>query len=588
MRVKPYLRWELLLALSLVGCTSVVPNRTGLPQQPATAVQDVKPVTGLNLGTRLLFQVRWPQSDYAAQAIPGLTQTIEVKVVKGGQDPALAASEVKKVSLQRPAPGTGDTTTATFNLDPALKVVDVYVRALAADGVTELSFGKRLAVPVRDNTTTGITVTLSTTGNLPELDQARIVNHLEILKLLPEYFKAYDQLIHYPDSLGAKDFTASMEAIFKEWMPKPVYSEEKVVAPTPESSPPIQTATAYRTSSRYTVMSMTDRLLNPENPAVMMDVLNGEVQKLYWPGYEAVLTYTDEGAKHSFQVAVTPPLGGGGDGTRANLKAELSAGSWVSEPSLSQNLDAWQDTGTATMSVNYPLTFFGGKKPADGTITGGKVNFDIVPKGNTANAFAWGASADTFRDISNTPLYLAMTQKDQGARQVTVAPKHVQLTTQTPPLAATSDITINDDLLGFKSRSDLRVKNNADGYGAFLLDLGGSMRLGPIGDHQEPVGGSLGLVLTDQGRKLRLEGSVQVERIPFKATFIGRFIDVPTNTVVGTINYVVPVDANGKVDMNHLSSWPILKLEDDKHTEINLTPGFFSGETNGFVRVDVR
>lgn len=635
MRVKHYLRWELLLALSLVGCTSVVPNRIGLPQLPTTGAAEVQPpVTpaGLNLGTRLLFQVRWPaQPGYGTQAIPGLTEKIEVKIVKGGLE-AVAANLVKAETMVRPIEGAGNTTTATFNLDPALKVVDVHVRALAADG-TVLSSGKRLGVPVRDNTTTGVTVTLSPTGDLPDMDQARITDHLRLLRDLPVYFKDYDQLVRYPDSPEVKELTSSLQTTFGEWMPKPVqptypggympspypsdykpgpnpdgtypspYPSDYKPSPNPDGTYPTPSpvgatpipypsgdskATAYRAASRYTTMTAgtPERLYNPSNPSQGMEILDGKFQKLFWPGYMASVKYLEDVSKHVLQAQLTPQQGGG-DGTSANLHAELSATSWVAEPSLVQSIDALLDPQSTT-KVTRQVTFLAGKRPVDATITGGRLAFSVVPKGITANTFSFGASADTFRDISNTPLYLAMTEKSVSSRQVTVAPRHAQFVANAPSAAATADVTVNDDLLGLKSRVDLRLRKNAGGFGAFLVELGGSMRLGPIGDHTEPVGGNAGFSLLDAAQQLRLEGSVQVQRIPFTATVIARFVDVPSNTVIGTIDYVLPVDANGKVDMNHLDSWPVLKLVDSQNTQFRLTPGFFSGETNGFVRVDVR
>lgn len=599
MRVKQYLRWELLLALSLVGCTSVVPNRIGLPQ-PSTTAAEVQPVApaGLNLGTRLLFQVRWPaQAGYNAQTISPDTATIEVKIVKGGMDPAAAGAEVETQTMTRPEAGFGDTTTATFNLDPALKTVDVYVRALRLDG-SESSSGNRKGVPIRDNTTTGITVTLLPGGNLPDMDKLRIADHLRLLNDLPNYFKDYDQMVHYADSPEVKDLTSSLQTTFGEWMPQPkVYDPTPMpIDPTYNPSPDPTTTggtplAPYRTA-RYGIQAVTPgsgRLQNPSNPSQMMDVQNYLFQKLYWTGYEGTFNYSEDLLKHSLQVNVVPSTAGGGDGTSATLRAELSASSWVTEPSLTPMIDAWVVDGTATSSVTWPITFLGGKKPADANaVTGGRVRFDVTPKGNTANTFSFGLAADTFRDISNTPVYLAATEQSSASRQVTMAPKHVQLTAFAPSAEATADVTLNDDLLGLKSRTDLRVKKNTGGIGAFLLDLGGSMRLGPIGDHTEPVSGNLGFALVDTVQQLRLEGTVQLQRVPFKATFAARFIDVPTNTVIGTIDYDLPVDANGKVDMNHLSSWPVLKLMDAQGSQFTLTPGFFSGETNGYVRVDVR
>lgn len=595
MRVKQYLRWELLLALSLVGCTSVVPNRIGLPSAPTKGAAEAPSsvaVPGLNLGTRLLFQVRWPaKPGYDAQALPGGTEKIEVKVVKGGLDPAVAASLVKAETMNRPT--QGDTTTATFNLDPALKEVDVYVQALSASG-TMLASGRHLGVPVRDNTSTGVTVTLVPSEEVTAVEEQlkiRVADHLALLRDLPVYFKDYDQLVKYSDSAEGSDLISSLKTTFGEWLPrgseahetKPSESPGPDGSPSPDASPkPV----AYRVASRYTTQSVPERLFNPSNASQSMEVLAGALQKLYWPGYVANFTYSEDATKHALQVEVLPDLGGG-DGTRANLQAELSATSWETEPSLTPTMD-FLLSPTESNRVTRQVTFLGGKRPVDSTINGAKLAFTVVPKGNSVNTFSIGVAADTMRDISNTPLYLALTERNVGARQVTRAPKHVQFTAMTPPVAATADLTVNDDFLGLKSKTDLRFRKNAGGFGAFLLELGGTMRLGPIGDHSEPVNVNVGFTLLDPAKQLRLEGSLQVQRIPFKALLNARFVDVPSNTVVGTIDYNLPVDATGRVDMNHLESWPILKLVDTQNTPIRLTPGFFSGETNGFVRVDVR
>lgn len=584
MRVKQYLRWELLLALSLVGCTSVVPNRIGLSQQAErTAEAPAAAPAGLNLGTRLLFQVRWPEtSGYNAQFIPTETAKIEIKVVKSGMDPAAAGAVIEAATQDKPTDGT-NTTTTTFKLDPALKMVDVHVRALGSAG-QKLAGGQTLGVPVRDNTSMGVTVTLSTTDGLSDELKLRLANHLTLLSELPRYFEKYDQLVSYQDSTEVTNLADSLRAIAGPWMPQ--RTEDGAY---PGDDPGLKPS-AYRAGSRYAVQALGDleRLLNPTDNAQAMDVLNSELKKLYWPGYEATFTYTGADPMHSLVVDVGPPLSGGGDGTTARLRAEVSATSWLAEPALTQTMDAWLQVGSATSSVMRSITFLGGKKPADDAIKQATLAFDIAPKGSTLNAFGFSASLDGFRDVSNTPLYLALTERASASRQVTVAPMVVQIMAKAPALVASTSLTLNDDLLGLKSRTNLKARDNNDDFGDFLLDLGGSIRLGPINGHAEPVGGNFGFSLVDQARQLRLEGAVQVQRVPLKALFNARFVEVESNTVVGTIDYDLPIDANGRVDMNKLSSWPILKLMDEQRTQIPLTPGFFSGETTGHIQVDVR
>ncbi len=627
MRLKAYFRWELVLALSLVGCTSVVPNRLGLPQLTQGGTSDA--TSAIAKKGSLFFQVRWPERGaYRAQEIPTETETIEVHVK------ATDGTPIDSKVIPRPS-GASSVSDVAFELDPTLKVVDIFVRGLNAAG-QEVAFGKKLGVLIRDNTATGVTVTLKS-GDATQTEQElqlELNRKIALLHDVRNYFNRFDHFNRFHESVEARDVKEAMESILQNAPFKPQGPRDNTYYPTPdpnysppagtEGGDPTRTATGYVIRSFGTIGTrVTDgtiRLSNPNDPSQYMDILNGELKKLYWTGYALTPSYSDAGGgRHTAGVAIAP-FGEGGNGSMLDLNVEVTAGTWVAEPSLTVTLDGNVNNqpGTAT------FTLLGGLKPEERTLSQVKVAGSLTPKGNEAGKVHSSVLFDTFRDVSGSPLYQLFkisaprtgpiapapypggsTGTYPGGSTGTYAdspatggsggnygdsyfllpsfmPTNARFLAHVPSAQATTDVRVTDDMLGVQSRTELRLRDNANTFSNFLLELGVTTQVGAIGGQPAIVSGDFGFSLVDQKEALKLEGVVHGDMAARTVTVKARFVDVPSNTVLGNLDWTF--EPNG--DPNHLAYWPVLHLQDG--TEHRLTPGFFSGETTGNVRVDVR
>lgn len=618
MKLKQYFRWELVLALSLVGCTSVVPNQLGLPSLTKGETSGANSVAAKK--SSLFFQVRWPErKGFQTQEIPDLTKALEVSVK------AKDGTPIDSKTITRPTDGS-NLSDVVFNLDPTLKVVDINVRALD-DAGNEVAFGQKLDVQIRDNTATGVTVTLiaGTTQQAKDQLQIEINRKLVLLHDVKNYFSRFDQLAKYGESPEVKDLNGSMQAMFQSWPFKDKSRDQGYYTPAPyypgdgTEPSPYPSDGSYQTpppdgttTTRYGVRTIaalnpdgTTRLVNPNDSTVYLDFLDGVAKKLYWPGAIAALEYLDEGALHKAGVLIT-----GNDQTTAELKLGVTAGTWVPEASLKTELDGLIDGQPATAS----LTFFGGLKPDERSITLVTVGASVVPKGIQANRFHLGAVLDTPRDVSGSPLFRIAQQAapkpyypsptapvagypstgypspgypggNYGPQQPMLPsylPTHARFFAHAPAAQATADVRLSDDMLGVQSRTELRVRDNLGAFSSFLLELGATAQTGTVGGQPAIVSGDFGFSLVDKKEELKLEGVVHGDMTTQKAIIQARFVDVPSNTVLGTLDWTF----DPKGDPNHLAYWPELKLQDGN--SYRLTPGFFSGQTTGNVRVDVR
>ncbi|HEY9854879.1 MAG TPA: hypothetical protein V6D05_04015 [Stenomitos sp.] len=610
MRLKKYFRWELVLALSLVGCTSVVPNRLGLPQLTKDSSGASSVVTQKS---SLFFQVRWPErAAYQSQEIPQEAESLEVTIK------AKDGTPIDRKSIARPTNGTS-VSDVVFPLDPTLKLVDVFVRALDGSG-NEVAVGKVLDVRIRDNTATGVTVTLvkgSAANAQLEID-ARINQQLTLLHNIQNYFSRFDHFKTYGDSPEARDVNAAVQAILEHFPfkphnePAPYYTPDPNYSPDPNQTPmpgDLRTASfggfGLHTYSggigvRVSGTSTPVRLFNPNDSTQYMDILNGVMTNLYWPGYVLTHTYQDLGGTHTADFAVAPAAQGG-DGSSADLNVAVTAGNWIPEPALTVMLDGLVNGQQATQSV----TFFGGLRPDEHTLSSVKVGASVTPQGLDAKSFRLSGALDGFRDLSASPFYRLIQENMApkvyptgsatnypgsatdypGSQPVALPaylPTHALIQAQVPSAQATSDIRVTDDLMGLQTKTQLHLKDNDGNFSDFLLELGANAKIGTVGGRSAVVSGDVGFALTDQKEFLKLEGVVHVDPATGKAVISARFVDVPSNTVIGNLDWTF----DSKADPNHIAYWPELRLQDGK--TYRLTPGFFSGQTTGDVRVDVR
>lgn len=578
MRLKKYLRWELVLALSLVGCTAAIPNRLG--GQPAGVGSEAAlPGEQVARGGSLYFQIRWPgPSAMRTQATQFNPDAVKIFIKKAD------GTEIQSQVLTRPTDGTFERT-ARFVLDPALKQVDVFAEAWGANNL--LAKGKHLAVPVRDNTSTPVAIALDLVdqdGNQAGLD-LRLAPELAMLHSLPELVARYSNLRDYGNSPELHELKSAIEAtvgrVFGDHHgggdgSSPHPSETPMSSPMPPAP--------YRVQS---VQSTPFRLLSGPIQAVDLD---GSVPTaMYWAGFRGAYAFTGGmTGLHSLDFNVTPT---GSDQTTANVHAELDADAWLPEPDLTKVEKGYE--GDATTESTRSIVLLGGMRPDFPTMKRGKLHLDVTPWGIAAKRGALDLQLDQVRDVSSTAFFQFLQSKASSSVGITRLPSHASIVAYTPTIAATADIKAADDFLGGQIRSNWRLldKNGQPSY--YDLALGVQERLGTVNGKPEIAGGDVAFALDDVALGLRLKGIVHVEASPPRVNIQANFVDITSNLVLGTLNYDLPIDAFGHVDFSRLASWPVLTVGDPTkpnapRTSYRLTPGFFSGDTNGMIQVEVR
>ncbi|MBO9541755.1 hypothetical protein J7643_14290 [bacterium] len=569
MRLKQYLRWELLLALSLVGCTAAIPNRLG-GEAGAPGAAGTRLAEPVAQGGSLYFQIRWPGPRLSTQAVQFNPDAVKVFVKKA--DGTAIQSQV----LTRPTDGTF-VRTARFTLDPALKQVDVFAEAWQADKL--LAKGKHLAVPVRDNTSTPVAIALDLVdqnGNQTGLD-LRLAPELAMLHSLPELAARYSNLRTYGTSPEFLEIKAALDATIARLFGD--RRDERAPSPSPTVA-----AAPYRVQS---LENPSFRLIDAPFQAV--DLVDGVPSVLYWPGFQGAYSFSGGSTGlHTLDLAVTPA---GQDLTTANLHGELDADAWVSEPNLMPIAKGYEPGATEVSTRSVAL--LGGMRPDFKTLRQGKLHLDVAPGGMAARGAALDLALDQVRDVSSTAFYQFLQSKVQSSLPTANWPSHAALVAQTPTLAATADIKAADDFLGGQLKSIWRLLDKDGKPGHYDLALGVQERLGTVNGKPEIAGADVAFALDDVALGLRLKGLAHVETSPPKVTIQASFVDIASNLVLGTLNYEVPIDSLGRVDFSRLASWPVLTVADPTKpdapkTSYRLTPGFFSGDVDGTIQVEVR
>lgn len=581
MRLKKYLRWELVLALSLVGCTSVLPNRLLGPattNQPGGAPAGAPPValsTQANRTASLYLQVKWPTLRQT-QTLPQNTATIKVDIKQ--KDGTL----VQHQDLTRPTAGSS-TVTYQLSLDPALGKVDVFVQAVDGNGAP-VAKGQVLDVPVRDNTATAIAVTLDTVdaaGNDIGLT-TRLAPEVALVKGLPGLAQRYSNLSSYGNSAEMVDLKRALALIFGQLM-----NGNK--GPT-TSATSATTATHYRYATQS--LASPSFVFTGGAPFTSVDLSGSTPTNFYWAaGYQMAYAFNGQGNNHTvdFNLGPTPS---GSDPTTANLHAELNATNWIAEPNLIPSAYGYA-LGSSSLS-SQSIVMFGGFRPDFPTIVSGKLHVDVTPNGNAAEKAGLDLALDQTRDVSNTAFFAFLQQKASASIPVTTWPGHGNLVVNTHTIGATADVKVGDDNLGAQASGSVRLFDKNGAPGLYNVGLGWQMRLGPVNGVTDIAGSDLSFVIDDVTTLLRLKGTAHLSMSPPALSIQAAFVDSVSNQVLGNVTYNLPIDANGKVDMSHLSSWPVLTVTDPtasgsaQTSTYNLTPGFFSGQTSGEVTVVVK
>ncbi|HEY9900255.1 MAG TPA: hypothetical protein V6D00_13865 [Pantanalinema sp.] len=572
MRLKKYLRWELVLALSLVGCTAAIPNRLG-SQPEAPGAETALPGAPVARGGNLYFQIRWPAraplSTQAAQFDPDAVKVL-IKKADG--------TEIQSQVLIRPTDGTFERT-AKFTLDPALKQVDVFAEAYGADKL--LAKGKHLAVPIRDNTSTPVAIALDLVdqGGGPSGLDLRLARELEMLYSLPQLAARYSNLAGYEQSAEMQELKAAIEATIARVFPD--HRDDRSASPAPDATfKPL----SYRVQS---LENPTFRLVDAPFQAV--DLVDGAPSAMYWPGFQGAYAFSGgQTGLHALDFKVTPT---GQDLTTANLAGELEADAWVPEPGLTQIAKGYE-AGASELSTRS-IVLLGGMRPDYRTVRRAKLHADVAPQGLASKGGALDLELDQVRDVSSTAFFQFLQSKVQSPLPTSNWPSHAAIVAHTPTIAATADIKAADDFLGGQLKSNWRLRDKDGQPGYYDLALSVQERLGTVNGKPEIAGADVAFALDDVALGLRLKGIAHVETSPPKVNVQASFVDITSNLVLGTLNYDLPIDGLGRVDFSRLASWPVLTVADPTKpdatkTSYRLTPGFFSGDTNGMIKVEVR
>lgn len=569
MRYGQYLRWELLLAVTLVGCSSVVPGRVGLPDLTRNATSQ-GPGTGGNYQaahtSELFLSIRWPeQAAYNAQTIPSETTKLTFTVLAKDGHTVVGPQDVNR-------PSTETKSNVSLKVPTSLGVVDLRVEAKKADGGV-VAIGEALNILLRDNTATGVSVVLKANASAIEVRQDR---QLVLLKDLKSYVERFNHLPNYGRTEEYKDIAAAADALFKH-------------SGLFYSSQPSTTIGYASAPYRIIQATMEHMVMEPLSATRSVDILGSELQKLYWPGYQLGMAFTGGAPTHTLDLTFNPDATyGPSDGSLLKAHGELTAGSWLSEPLMCNDLTGFVAGNPATRSI----VLFGGERPDLATITAIRANGYLDPKGNLVKRVGGEAFVDRFGDVTASEFYKVML--DMAATTslpVTSVPLRGHFLGFTPSMAATADLNLADNLAWGNLRTEAKIKDKFASPANFSLEATASPRFGLVAGKRAIVGVDLEYALTDRIEQLRVEGTAEVALSPVgyhplsKVKVFARVIDVPSGDRMAWMDYDMPIGPDGYPDVYRSAYWPTLHFKDG--TEHHFTPGFFTGESTGSVSVGV-
>lgn len=583
MRLKRYLRWEFVLAATLVGCTSVAPNRIGLPastsssERPGEATGAGKLQSQAVRTSELVFKVRWPQAaGYATQLIPTDTQSLAITVLAKDKtvigDPAVIQREAGK-----------NTATASIAIPTSYGLVDVQVQAKDGAGKV-VAAGLSRDVVLRDNTATGVIVELSEV-----VDEIKIRQNQQIvlLKNLKTYFERYQDKINYFDPYRSPEWQAALGALGVAtqnrmeafaWLPLVGVP----YSPTAPRTVPVSSSTAL------------ERLVKLDDPKTFYEIVGTDLKKYAWPLGWATWDFARDGNRHTVNVHADATFPGGSSyTTTADFTTEVTADTWTPEPYFVQALHGLINGKEATRS----LVFLGGERPDYNTASYARTKLVLDSKTDVARHFDAEGFVDQFKSISGTDL-------DQVFRDIAGVnsptefrlPRHGRAIANAPSLAATADLHVDDALNNAALDMALRANDTFDMPGNFKLVISAVPTYGTLGGKRAITAAHLIYTLDDLNEKIRLKGTADVTfgfglTPAFRAKADILDLLAETDYVLGTLTYEMPY-LNGVPDANRWAYWPLLELNDHTdpalRTKIRVTPGLFSGESTGSLNLDVR
>lgn len=581
MRMKRILRWELLLALGLVGCTAVAPGRLGV-QPPVTALGPAAPGAAGAVrapSTTLFLKIRWPAREgYAAQVIPTQTEAIVVSVLKSG-------SVIKRHEQRRPAPGAEPVTTLSFDLDPGLEQVDLRVEGLDAAGKV-LVRGEQLGVPLRDNTATGISVRLAYDGVT-----MRYERQLVVLNDLRSYVRRFGGVV----GPTGQDLATAFGALSERSPLLPLFFRA-LLAPPDDAEPPAAPGSGEESPVEFGALF--------DNWDWQASALGSRLMALAWPGHHADWAFDD--ATHRLDVAVRPSPGEEAQGTTADLFAQLEAGEWVPSPLVRLMLSGSAPDETWLSHELHPL---GEWQPATGSLSALRLGADVVPEGRQDRRVTLGFEARDFVASASVP-YAASWFEVRPVAPVAArgeypgegpmpppqpgpfgerVPTRLQLIADLPTARATASVQLSATTLSLTA--PLWLKDAMGSVSRFEARLDATpsahVRSGRLRHFPDP----LRFGFADPAEQLAFEGTVTFDMGANRARMVARILDTSERAdrkLLATLEQDWNLDANGDLRLERLRDWPVLTVNDEGQRQYRLTPGFFTGEEAGHVTVEVK
>ena len=556
MKSKSIARWGLVVAIGLVGCTAGVP---AIVEKPSNLSPDAasdhaqEPAAQGNL----VLRIQWPARSLSTQAIPTNATTIVITIrSKTGQ---VLASR----NITRPA-GEAPVSTVTFQIAPAHGLVDVDV--VATNGNEILAQGVSKNVPIRDNTSTGVVITLDSEASIT----FRIARQIVLLKDLHHYF---DRFENWKDPRSFSEVLA-METAVRSVGDSLTMGGQRLFQ-----------AMRFSATGMEGAPGAIETWHLPGEPALGLELRDREILKAYWPGYQLAQVFTINPANRRWELALTPGTGAA-DQTRATLSTELAA-AWVPEPQLQGSFSGVKAQSSTPAARVFMLA--AGERPVPETISDLRMNAQVDPQGNAAHRFKGALELGDVQDASTSPLYDVLVGANPYTSFWTRYPTKAEASLEFASLKAALTAALQPDFLGGAATLRLVPRDRNGGHSVFVVKADAKLQVEKRGDRSMITGGTLNFALDDELEDMRLEGTLTLDSEPLSLRVAARFVDIPTGTVIGTIDYDAPFDANGSLNPAKNETWPTLVLTDGENgapkTRIHLTPGLFTGRTSGNLNV---
>ena len=559
MKSKIIARWGLVVAVGLVGCTVGVPNIVETPKVPAgDAGLDAKEQPARQ--GNVVLRIQWPLRGKTVQAIPAGADSIEIAVR------TQAGKLLESQTVNRPE-GDAPVSTISFQIAPSLGTVDIDVVVRGAGAI--LARGGKRGVPVRDNTSTGVSITLDTDDSVT----VRLARQLVLLKDMYHYFDRFQnwqQARSFPE-------VAVMEASGRAFLDAFNLHGQRLFRE-------VRTGTNPQALLGVTGARETWHL--PQEPALGFDFRDQEILRAFWPGYQLTQAFTPGPSSRRLALALSPDSPQG-DQTVASVEVEVSA-PWVVDPQLQGTFAGLPTSGTTPALRSWSL--FGGERPVFEGITDLQGRAQVDPNGRGDLRFKGAFKLSGIQEAGASPLMAALRHANPYTYYAwTRIPTQGEASFSMPSLQAAMTAALGADFQTGNVNLSLTPKDAQGATSTFKIAADVSVRLKKEAEKTLLDGGTLTFQIDDEMEDLRPKGTVTLATQPQQLVVHAEFVDVPTLTVIGTIDYEAPFDERGGLIQSKNETWPYLVLNDGEGgtpgTRIHLTPGLFTGKTTGGLSV---